>query len=172
MPRGGWFVQNMEDHGASHETATKTVATAAAVGGGSAGAVELGVLGSALVSAQAAGGVGGWLATQAQKLVNWVQGASEAAPQATQTAQAPSLQIQFGNNANQVFHTFRHTDALGLARADVQSAVQTHLSGAYSQMVQGKPFNQMIEVSGQRLQYTAYLLKSGAINVGRIHEIP
>ena len=34
--------------------------------------------------------------------------------------------IRFGGNANQVYHTFRHTDALGLDRSVVQSMIRTH----------------------------------------------
>lgn len=79
--------------------------------------------------------------------------------------------IQFGKVANQISHTFRHTDALGLNRPSVQSAVENHLRGVASQVVAGKPFNQIIEVGGQRIQYTAYKLSDGTINVGRIHGV-
>ena len=87
-------------------------------------------------------------------------------------AEATKLTIQFGKGANQVSHAFRHVDAIGLERAAVQSAVEKHLPTVVSQLQPGKPLNQIIEVAGQRLQYTAYLLKEGIINVGRIHPVP
>ncbi|HKO53019.1 MAG TPA: choice-of-anchor A family protein [Polyangiaceae bacterium] len=87
-------------------------------------------------------------------------------------AEATKLTIQFGKGANQVSHAFRHVDTVGLERAAVQSAVEKHLPTVVSQLQPGKPLNQIIEVAGQRLQYTAYLLKDGIINVGRIHPVP
>jgi RHS repeat-associated protein len=87
-------------------------------------------------------------------------------------AEATKLTIQFGKGAIQVSHAFRHVDAIGLVRAAVQSAVEKHLPTVVSQLQPGKPLNQIIEVAGQRLQYTAYLLKDGIINVGRIHPVP
>ena len=80
--------------------------------------------------------------------------------------------IQFGNNANQVSHAFRHTDALGLDRTLVQSSVQNNLKAVASQITPGQPFNQVIVVGGQRIQYTAYKLSDGTINIGRIHGVP
>lgn len=84
---------------------------------------------------------------------------------------AGSLTIQFGKGAQQISHAFRHTDALGLNRTVVKSAVETHLKVVSSQIVAGKPFNQIIEVAGQRIQYTAFKLKDGTINIGRIHGV-
>jgi len=82
------------------------------------------------------------------------------------------IAIQFGKNANQTQHAFRHTDALGLNRSVVQSGVQTHLKTVALQITPGKPFNQVIEVGGQRIQYTAFKLPDGTVNVGRIHGAP
>lgn len=82
------------------------------------------------------------------------------------------ITIQFGRNTNQIHHVFRHTDALGLERNMVQSTVQEHLKKMASQMVPGRPFNQVIEVGGQRIQYTAFKLKDGTVNIGRIHSAP
>src|SRR6266852_4157622 len=98
-------------------------------------------------------------------------GAAEAvmARSAATAAQADATATQFGRVQNQVFHTFRHTDALGLDQSVVQSAVEAHLRTVQSQIVAGKPFNQVIEVAGIRLQYTAFRLSDGVINVGRIH---
>jgi hypothetical protein len=58
-----------------------------------------------------------------------------------------------------------------LDRAVVKAAVETHFRGVSSQIVTGKPFNQIIEIAGQRIQYTAFRLKDGTINIGRIHGV-
>jgi hypothetical protein len=80
--------------------------------------------------------------------------------------------IQFGRVANQITHTFRHTDAVGLDRSLVRSAVEAHLRTVESQMVAGRPFNQVIDVAGSRIQYAAFRLENGVINVGRIQPFP
>jgi len=85
---------------------------------------------------------------------------------------ADNIAVQFGNNANQVHHAFRHTDALGLDRSLVQSGVHSHLKTVASEIVPGKPLNQVIIINGQRIQYTAFRLPDGTINVGRIHGAP
>lgn len=77
--------------------------------------------------------------------------------------------LQFGSDANQTHHTFRHVIELGLDPTQVQTAVGNHFSSVSSQIVTGKPFNQIIMVAGQKLQYTAYKLPNGVINIGRIH---
>lgn len=40
-----------------------------------------------------------------------------------------------------------------------------------SQVVAGKPFNQIIQIDGQRIQYTAFKLPDGTYNIGRIHAV-
>lgn len=79
--------------------------------------------------------------------------------------------VQFGNNANQVHHTFRHIDALGLDRSLVQSMIQNHFRTVSSQVVAGRPFNQIITIGGRNIQYTVFKLPNGVFNIGRIHEI-
>ena len=101
----------------------------------------------------------GWFA----RAGSWLKGAFGFGSQTT---------VRFGANANQVSHAFRHTDELGLDRTVVQSAVQKHFNGVSSQIVQGKPFNQVIDVAGQRIQYTAFKLSDGTVNIGRIHGAP
>ncbi len=85
---------------------------------------------------------------------------------------APRITVRFGDDANSVYHAFRHVDDLGLDRTIVQQAITKHFSGVYSQVVSGRPFNQIIQVSGQRLQYTAYQLGDDLYNIGRIHGVP
>lgn len=84
---------------------------------------------------------------------------------------AGNIAVSFGKTNNQIYHTFRHTDALGLDRSLVKSSIETHFKSVSSQVVQGSPFNQIINVSGQRLQYTAFKLPDGTFNIGRIHGV-
>jgi hypothetical protein len=70
-----------------------------------------------------------------------------------------------------VYHAFRHTDALGLDRSFVQTTVENHLKKVSSQVVAGKPFNQIIEIGGQKIQYTAFKLPDGTFNIGRMHGV-
>jgi RHS repeat-associated protein len=83
-----------------------------------------------------------------------------------------NILVQFGRNANQIQHAFRHTDALGLDRAAVQTGVQNHFNTVASQITIGRPFIQFVDVAGQRIQYTAFRLQDGTVNVGRIHAAP
>ncbi|MFV0291022.1 MAG: RHS repeat domain-containing protein [Mangrovibacterium sp.] len=82
-----------------------------------------------------------------------------------------NIAIQFGKTENQVYHAFRHTDELGLDKSLVQSTVQNHFKTVSAQVVMGKPFNQIIEIGGQKIQYTAFKLSDGTFNIGRIHGI-
>ena len=82
------------------------------------------------------------------------------------------LTVQFGRVANQVDHTFRHVDALGLNRDVVKTAVLQNLQTVASQLTPGKPLNQIIQVGAVKLQYTAYQLSNGVVNVGRINAVP
>jgi hypothetical protein len=77
--------------------------------------------------------------------------------------------IQFGSNSNQVYHTFRHIDQLGLDRATVSKAVSSDLKSISSSIKTGQTVNRIISVEGKSLQYTAYKLQNGTLNVGRIH---
>lgn len=79
--------------------------------------------------------------------------------------------ITFGNNPNQVYHVFRHIDEMGMERQAVQRAIEEHLPKVASKIIDGKPLNQVIEVAGQKIQYTAFKLPDGTINVGRIHGV-
>jgi len=94
--------------------------------------------------------------------VNWLTGKS---------LHTNGSSIKFGNNPNQDYHAFRHTDKLGLSRFEVRSAVETNLQMQSNLIEVGKPFNQVVTINGQRIQYTAYKLPNGTINVGRIHGI-
>lgn len=79
--------------------------------------------------------------------------------------------LNFGKNKNQTYHTFRHTDNLGLNRMLVKSSVHSHFKTVSSQVVNGKPLNQIILIGGEKIQYTVYKLSDGTFNIGRIHGI-
>ena len=81
--------------------------------------------------------------------------------------------VQFGNNPNQVHHTFRHVDDMGLNRNMVRSSVINVLK-RISNFPVGKPVNRIINVSGDKLQYTVFKrLENGEYiyNIGRIYGI-
>lgn len=40
-----------------------------------------------------------------------------------------------------------------------------------SQIKEGKPFNFVIGIKGENIQYTVYKLPNGTLNIGRIHGI-
>jgi len=85
-------------------------------------------------------------------------------------ATTEKLVIQFGGNASQVAHAFRHVECLGLNRGEVMAAIKNHLPTAISKIQEWKPLNEVITVAGKEIQYTAFKLSDGTINVGRIHE--
>ena len=58
-------------------------------------------------------------------------------------------------------------DSLRL-NAPIDSAL---LNTVIHEIPMGKPFNQTITVNGIKIQYTAYKLPNGEINVGRIHPV-
>ena len=111
-----------------------------------------------------------WVGRIADRVSGWIRG--------TQNASNSGLipkggwdptKVQFGADANQAYHVFRHTDAMGLSREAVQKAVLDDLAANVNQLVSGQPLNRIIEVAGNKLQYTAFELSNGMINVGRIH---
>ena len=147
--------------------------------GGWGGAV-IGAVGGGAVGAGAgwvAPIVGGWIYRRTVRvligeLTSPAAAGGTVAGTTAATAGAAKLTIQFGKDPNQVYHAFRHVVDLGLDPTQVRIAVEQHLPTVVSQLQPGKPLNQIIVVSGQRLQYTAFQLANGVINVGRIHAVP
>jgi len=86
-------------------------------------------------------------------------------------SRGPGLLVQFGGTPEKIYHAFRHTDKLGLDRNAVQNAIHNHLTTSNFSFAPGQHINSVIEVGGIRLQYTAWKLENGVINVGRIHGI-
>lgn len=83
----------------------------------------------------------------------------------------PHKQIIFGQNANQQFHSFRHIDKMGLDRASVRKAVELDARMNLKKIIELKPYNGIVNVDGQKLQYTIYKINKNTYNVGRIHGI-
>ncbi len=78
----------------------------------------------------------------------------------------------FGNNPNQVYHTFRHVEReSGLSPTVVERSVRRHFRTIKERIVPNQPNNFVITVEGKQLQYTVFKLKNGKYNVGRIHEV-
>lgn len=79
--------------------------------------------------------------------------------------------LKFGQNSNQISHAFRHTDALGLSRSDVMDGISNHFPSVASSIPSGRPLNSIITVGSVQIQYSAFKLADGTINIGRIHGI-
>jgi hypothetical protein len=79
--------------------------------------------------------------------------------------------VVFGQDANQVSHAFRHTDKLGLDRAEVMDAIMLDLR-PYLPLPVPPPrdfvFLGKVTVHGIELLYRAYPLSEEFVNVGRI----
>ena len=75
--------------------------------------------------------------------------------------------VTFGRVANQVSHTFRHIDAAGLDRIAVQNAVRSDLY-RLGNALPANPYNGQVIVNGMRIDYVAYALEDGTLNVERI----
>jgi hypothetical protein len=109
----------------------------------------------------------GWLTRAWNASSKWLRGLFGSGARG-----AENLAVTFGRNANQIEHAFRHTDKLGLSRTAVQDAIQKHLPSVADKIPSGAPLNAVIDVGGKRIQYSAFRLPDGSINVGRIHGVP
>lgn len=75
--------------------------------------------------------------------------------------------VVFGNNPNQDYHTFRHVEEAGIDKNAAEQAIRQDLAGKESSLPQGLTKGQ-VSVGGKTLEYNAYKLPDGTINVGRI----
>lgn len=75
--------------------------------------------------------------------------------------------VRFGNNPNQEYHTFRHVEEAGIDKQAAEEAIRNDLAGNENTLPQGLTTRQ-VNVSGRTLQYNAFKLADGTINVGRI----
>jgi hypothetical protein len=77
------------------------------------------------------------------------------------------MTIQFGRNANQIYHTFRHLNAAGMDQAAVQAAIEADLVANEAALVAGLNVR-TLTVGGRTIEYHAYRLPGDVVNVGRI----
>jgi len=75
--------------------------------------------------------------------------------------------IEFGRNANQLSHTFRHTYAAGLTQSDVEQEITKHLQLLQDRLMAG-PYTGEVHVRGVHLEFRAFRFDDGNIHVGRI----
>ena len=73
----------------------------------------------------------------------------------------------FGRFPNQVAHTFRHVEAAGLERNAMQTAISSDIVRLGANFP-NNPYNGSIVVNGIKIDYVAYKLPDGTVNIGRI----
>lgn len=76
--------------------------------------------------------------------------------------------IQFGRTKNQIDHTFRHIEKAGLERASVMKAIEKRLLDIADSFQKGQLMKGTVIIEGRQLNYNAFRLQDGTINVGRI----
>lgn len=76
--------------------------------------------------------------------------------------------ILFGRVENQISHTFRHVEKAGFDRDVVQQAVTQDLSRMANSLSKGQQYTGAVHVNGTKIEYSAFKLENGTINVGRI----
>jgi hypothetical protein len=81
-------------------------------------------------------------------------------------APVEGLPIQFGKDANQVHHTFRHIEGI-VDKTKAIAAIADDLNAAAGSLTAGLNIRKVI-VDGVELTYNAFKLPDGVINVGRI----
>jgi RHS repeat-associated protein len=75
--------------------------------------------------------------------------------------------VRFGNNPNQDYHTFRHVEEAGIDKSEAEDAIRGDLADKAESLPKGQ-YNGRVNVGGKTLDYSAYKLPDGTINVGRI----
>ncbi|MCB0206886.1 MAG: RHS repeat-associated core domain-containing protein, partial [Anaerolineae bacterium] len=107
-------------------------------------------------------------ATKSAAPLKNVSGALDDAARAARTQPYGSFsKIQFGKGQNQVDHAFRHIEKAGFSRANVRTAIQKDLTHSAGSIRDGLN-SRSVTVGGTRLDYHAYRLPDGTVNVGRI----
>ncbi|MPT51088.1 RHS repeat-associated core domain-containing protein [Delftia sp.] len=77
------------------------------------------------------------------------------------------LVIQFGKVENQISHTFRHVERAGFNRQLVQDAIREDILRTADSLIDGQ-YSGSVILNGAKLDYSAFKLPNGIINVGRI----
>ena len=58
---------------------------------------------------------------------------------------------------------------MGMDRASVQKAIELDARMNLKNIIEHEPYNRIIDVDGQQLQYTIFKINKHTYNVGRIH---
>jgi hypothetical protein len=77
------------------------------------------------------------------------------------------LVIQFGKVENQISHTFRHVERAGFNRQLVQDAIREDILRTADSLIDGQ-YSGSVILNGAKIDYSAFKLPNGIINVGRI----
>lgn len=104
----------------------------------------------------------GWEVLDAASVGAGVAGRGLQALQALRAGGAAG--IEFGANANQVSHAFRHVDAIGLSRDAVTTAIRADMPA----LQVGQGVTRTVTVNGTELTYRAHRVNETLTNVGRI----
>lgn len=91
----------------------------------------------------------------------------QAGSEAIESVGTTLSEIRFGNNANQDYHAFRHIEEAGLDKQAIKNAIEKDLSHVKDSLPGGLKKG-TVEVGGKTVDYHAFKLPDGTINVGRI----
>lgn len=80
------------------------------------------------------------------------------------SSQAGLVSVEFGANANQISHAFRHIDAIGISRDAVTTAIRADMPA----LQVGQGITRSVTVNGVDLTYRAHRATDSLVNVGRI----
>jgi len=77
---------------------------------------------------------------------------------------ATTVGVEFGANANQTYHAFRHIDAIGMSRDAAVKAIKSDIPT----LKIGQGVTRTVKIDGIDLTYRVHRLTQSKINVGRI----
>ena len=75
--------------------------------------------------------------------------------------------VRFGKNANQEYHAFRHVKRAGINKKAAENAIRTDIASKEINLKPGQNIGS-VNIDGKTLEYNAFKLPDGTINVGRI----
>lgn len=109
-------------------------------------------------------GDGSWTGWEVLDAASVGAGVAGRGLQALQGLRAGTVGVEFGANANQVSHAFRHIDAVGLPRDAVMTAIRADIPA----LQVGQGVTRSVTVNGTELTYRANRISESVVNVGRI----
>lgn len=84
---------------------------------------------------------------------------------------ATTTAVSFGRNPNQVFHTFRHIEQIGMSRASTSRVISSDLARVAKSVAPGTSITRTISIGSIRIEYRAYKFGDGTMNVGSIFAV-